>query len=191
MTEQSYQDDENMRSILDVLKAAELFGELISVRNLVNEEEDNWADIQTKYGHDTTDYVFGDRSEMRAGTISTETEPVSGHDWVAPVTLTGRKIYIISSVRALCGLKEADCFDPTCRHVPVLEEQDEERYEFKQDWNSIADRPSENFFMGLPGLRYIEIDQTHFTRINTVCNHCYLYTPTRLETCQNCDRVLV
>jgi hypothetical protein len=191
MTEQAYQDDENIRSILDVLKAAELFGELISVRNLDSEEEDNWADIQTKYGHDTEDYVFGDRSESRAGTISTEVEPVSGHDWISPVTNTGRKIYVVTGVQASCGLKEADCFESSCKHVPILEEEDEIRYEFKQDWNSIADRPSENFFMGLPGLRYIENDQTYFTRINTVCNSCYLYTPTRLETCQNCDRVLV
>lgn len=195
MTDAIYEDDEKMRSILNVLKAAELFGEVIYVRNLIeediNDEENDWADIQTKYGHDTSDYVFGDRSETRAGTISVESEPVSGHDWVSPVQLTGRKIYTIASVRAMCGLKEADCFDVTCRHVPILEEQDEERYEFKQDWNSMADRPTENFFMGLPGLRYIEQDQEYYTRINTVCSNCYLYTPTRLATCQNCDKTLV
>ena len=205
MTDAVYEDDEKLASILNIIKAAELFGEVISVKSLVSEdevdtEEDDWADIQTKYGHDTTDYVYGEvvldgtdgwTVTPIASTISLETESVSGHDWVSPVTLTGRKIYIISSVRALCGLKEADCFDVTCKHVPILEEQDEERYEFKQDWNSMADRPTENFFMGLPGLRYIESDQTYFTRINTVCTHCYLYTPTRLETCQNCDRTLV
>ena len=84
MTDAIYEDDEKMRSIIDVLKAAELFGEVISVKSLVSEEEieteDDWVDVQSKYGHDTEDYVFGDRSEMRAGTISTETEPVSGHD---------------------------------------------------------------------------------------------------------------
>jgi hypothetical protein len=196
MTDSMYEDDEKLRSILDVLKASELFGEVISIKPILTDEEvdtkdEDWVDVQAKYGHDTTDYVFGDRSESRAGTISTEVEPVSGHDWVSPVTSTGKKIYVISGVRALCGLKEADCFDPTCRHVPVLEEQDEERYEFKQDWNSMADRPTENFFMGLPGLRYIESDQQYFTRLNTVCRECNLYTPSRLETCQNCDRVLV
>lgn len=196
MTEKTYEDDEKLRSILDVLKATELFGELISIKTIVSEdevdtEEEDWVDVQAKYGHDTTDYVFGDRSETRAGTISTESEPVSGHDWVSPVQHTGKKIYVISGTKAMCGLKEADCFDPTCRHVPVLEEQDEERYEFKQDWNSMADRPTENFFMGLPGLRYIESDQQYFTRLNTVCSECNLYTPSRLELCQNCDRVLV
>ena len=208
MTEQVYEDDEKMRSILDVLKAAELFGEVISVRNLVSSdeldtedtEEDDWADIQTKYGHDTADYVFGDvviggidgwTVTPIASTISLDIEPVSGHDWISPVTNTGRKIYVVTGVQASCGLKEADCFESSCKHVPVLEEEDEIRYEFKQDWNSMADRPTENFFMGLPGLRYIENDQTYFTRINTVCSSCYLYTPSRLETCQNCDRVLV
>ena len=192
----TYGDDEKLSSILDVMKQAGLFDRVIAVKSLVDDddldtEDEDWVDVQSKYGHDTTDYVFGDRSETRAGTISIESEPVSGHDWVSPVTSTGRKIYTIASVRALCGLKEADCFDPTCRHVPVLEEQDEERYEFKQDWNSMADRPTENFFMGLPGLRYIESDQQYFTRLNTVCSECNLYTPSRLELCQNCDRVLI
>ena len=195
MTDAVYEDDEKLASILNILKAAELFGEIITIKSIMDdndiETDDDWVDVQSKYGHDTTDYVFGDRSETRAGTISTETEPVSGHDWISPVTSTGRKIYTISGVRALCGLKEADCFDLTCRHVPILEEQDEERYEFKQDWNSIADRPTENFFIGLPGLRYIEQDQEYYTRINTVCSNCYLYTPRRMATCQNCDKTLV
>ena len=199
MTEQVYEDDENMRSILDVLKAAELFGEVISVRNLANEEEidteeTDWADIQTKYGHDTEDYVFGDRSEMRAGTISTETEPVSGHDWIAPITLQAHALMVTLDGMSECGKPLNDCSNFECKHTSFIKSAEwlpQERYEFKQDWNSMADRPTENFFMGLPGLRYIEIDQTHFTRINTVCNHCYLYTPTRLTTCQNCDRVLV
>jgi hypothetical protein len=199
MTEQVYEDDEKMRSILDVLKAAELFGEVISVRNLANEEEidteeTDWADIQTKYGHDTEDYVFGDRSEMRAGTISTEVEPVSGHDWIAPVTLQAHSLVVTLDGMSECGKPLTECSNFNCKHdswIKSAEWLPQERYEFKQDWNSIADRPTENFFMGLPGLRYIENDQTYFTRINTVCNSCYLYTPTRLETCQNCDRVLV
>ena len=189
----TYGDDEKLASILDVIKQAGLFDRVVAVKSLVNDddldtEDEDWVDVQAKYGHDTSDYVFGDRSETRAGTISIESEPVSGHDWVSPVTSTGRKIYTIASVRAMCGLKEADCLDPTCRHVPVLEEQDEERYEFKQDWNSLADRPTENFFMGLPGLRYIEQDQEYYTRINSECAHCHIYTPTRIPICQNCDK---
>jgi hypothetical protein len=199
MTEQVYEDDEKLRSILDVLKAVGLFGEIITVRNLVSEdevdtentEEDDWVDIQTKYGHDTSEYAFNDRSETREGTISIDIDPPSGHDWVGSVTKTGRMIYVATGTKATCGRKEADCFDIECKHIPILELEEEIRYEFKQDWNSMADRPTENFFLGLPGLRYIEIDQTHFTRINTVCSNCYLYTPTRLATCQNCDRVLV
>ena len=199
MTEQVYEDDEKLRSILDVLKDVGLFGEIITVRQLVSidevdtedTEEDDWVDIQTKYGHDTSEYAFNDRSEIREGTISIDIEPPSGHDWIGSVIKTGRMIYVVTGTKATCGRKEADCFDTECKHIPILELEEEIRYEFKQDWNSMADRPTENFFLGLPGLRYIENDQTHFTRINSVCNNCYLYTPSRLETCQNCDKVLV
>ena len=199
MTEQVYEDDEKLRSILDVLKDVGLFGEIITVRQLVStdeidtedNEEDNWVDIQTKYGHDTSEYAFNDRSEIREGTISIDIEPPSGHDWVAPVIKTGRMIYVATGTKATCGRREEDCFDTECKHIPILELEEEIRHEFKQDWNSMADRPTENFFLGLPGLRYIENDQTYFTRINSVCSNCYLYTPSRLETCQNCDKVLV
>lgn len=199
MTEQVYEDDEKLRSILDVLKDVGLFGEIITVRQLVStdeidtedNEEDNWVDIQTKYGHDTSEYAFNDRSEIREGTISIDIEPPSGHDWIGSVTKTGRMIYVATGTKATCGRKEEDCFDTECKHIPILELEEEIRYEFKQDWNSMADRPTENFFLGLPGLRYIENDQTYFTRINSVCSNCYLYTPSRLETCQNCDKVLV
>ena len=102
----TYGDDEKLSSILDVLKQAGLFDRIVAVKSLVDDddldtEDEDWVDVQTKYGHDTSDYVFGDRSETRAGTISTESEPVSGHDWVSPVTSTGRKIYVISGVRAV------------------------------------------------------------------------------------------
>lgn len=205
MTDAVYDDDEKLASILDVLKASELFGMVVSIQSRLDQDEveaieDDWVDVQAKYGHDTTDYVFGDvvlngidgwTVTPAASTISLETEPVSGHDWVSSVTNTGRKVYVVSGVKAACGLKEADCMDSKCNHIPLIELEDEIRYEFKQDWNSIADRPSENFFMGLPGLRYIESDQTYYTRLNSVCSNCFIYTPTRLETCQNCDKVLV
>lgn len=199
MTEQVYEDDEKLRSILDVLKAVRLFGEVIAIRNLASEdevdtedtEEDDWVDIQSKYGHDTTEYTFTDRSEIRAGSITLDIDTPSGHDWIASVTKTGRMAYVAVGTKATCGHLEADCFDIDCHHIPIIELQEEIRHEFKEDWNSMADRPTENFFLGLPGLKYVEIDQTFFTRINSICNNCYLYTPTRLETCQNCDRVLV
>lgn len=208
MTDAIYEDDEKMRSIIDVLKAAELFGEVISVKSLVSEdevdsEEDDWVDVQSKYGHDTADYVYGEvvldgtdgwTVTPIASTISLETESVSGHDWVSSVQIRAHALMITLDGKSECGKPLNDCSNFDCKHdtwIKSAEWLPQERYEFKQDWNSIADRPTENFFMGLPGLRYIETDQTHFTRINTVCSSCYLYTPTRLETCQNCDRVLV
>lgn len=195
----TYGDDEKLSSILDVLKQAGLFDRIVAVKSLVNDddldtEDEDWVDVQTKYGHDTTDYVFGDRSESRAGTISTETEPVSGHDWVSPVTVQAHALMVTLDGMSECGKPLTECSNFECKHdtwVKSSEWLPQERYEFKQDWNSMADRPTENFFMGLPGLRYIESDQQHFTRLNTVCSDCNLYTPSRLELCQNCDRVLV
>jgi hypothetical protein len=199
MTDAVYEDDEKLASILDVLKASELFGEIISVRSIVDEDmvdviEDDWVDVQTKYGHDTDEYEFEDGTEIRAASISLETEPVSGHDWVSSVQIHAHALMISLDGMSECGKPLSECSNFECKHTSFVKSAEwlpQERYEFKQDWNSIADRPTENFFMGLPGLRYIETDQTHFTNINTVCNHCYLYTPTRLATCQNCDRLLV
>lgn len=122
MTDAVYDDDEKLASILDVLKASELFGMVVSIQSRLDQDEveaieDDWVDVQTKYGHDTTDYVFGDvvlngidgwTVTPAASTISLETEPVSGHDWVSSVTNTGRKVYVVSGVKAACGLKEAD-----------------------------------------------------------------------------------
>jgi len=202
MTEQHYEDDEKLVSILNVLKQVGLFGELIEVRNLISQdevdteetEEDDWVDIQTKYGHDTTEYAFTDHSEIREGTIQLDIEPPSGHDWALPVQVHAHALVITLDGMSECGKPLTECSNFSCKHdtwIKSAEWLPQERYEFKQDWNSMADRPTENFFLGLPGLKYIENDQTYFTRINTVCKSCYLYTPTRLETCQNCDRVLV
>jgi len=208
MTEQAYEDDEKMISILNVLKEAGLFGEVIHVQSRLesdetDEVEDNWVDAHTKYGHDTEDYIFGEvvvggldgwTVTPIASTISLETEPVSGHDWVSSVQIHAHALMITLDGMSECGKPLSECSNFECKHTSFVKSAEwlpQERYEFKQDWNSIADRPTENFFMGLPGLRYIENDQTHFIRINTVCSHCYLYTPTRLKTCQNCDKVLV
>lgn len=215
MTEQHYEDDEKLVSILNVLKQVGLFGELIEVRNLISEEEidtedteeDDWADIQTKYGHDTTEYVWDkehiiqdiDGYTITAPGMSTisidlDTDVPSGHDWVSSVQLKAHALMISLDGMSECGKPLNDCSNFNCKHdswIKSAEWLPQERYEFKQDWNSMADRPTENFFLGLAGLKYIESDQTHFTRINTVCNSCYLYTPSRLATCQNCDRVLV
>ena len=202
MTEQVYEDDEKLRSILDVLKAVGLFGEIITVRQLVSPdevdtedtEEDDWVDIQSKYGHDTNEYQFNDHSETRAGTITVDIDPPSGHDWIGSVTLQPHALVVTLDGMSECGKPLNDCSNFNCKHKNFIKSAEwlpQERYEFKQDWNSMADRPTENFFLGLPGLRYVESDQTYFTRINSVCSNCYLYTPSRLETCQNCDRVLV
>lgn len=62
------------------------------------------------------------------------------------------------------------------------------RHEFKQDWNSLADRPSEDFMLGLPGLRAIENGtQDRYLKWNKLCSKCGIYTPKAMATCQNCE----
>lgn len=62
------------------------------------------------------------------------------------------------------------------------------RHEFKQDWNSLADRPTEDFMIGLPGLRAIENGiQDRYLKWNRLCSKCGIYTPKAMANCQNCE----
>lgn len=62
------------------------------------------------------------------------------------------------------------------------------RHEFKQDWNSLADRPTEDFFLGLPGIRAIETGiADRYLRFNKLCSKCSIYTPKAMANCQNCE----
>jgi hypothetical protein len=62
------------------------------------------------------------------------------------------------------------------------------REEFRPQTNSLTDRPDENFFLGLAGMRFIEAGlEDRYTRINRVCSNCHIYTPKALVKCQNCE----
>lgn len=63
-----------------------------------------------------------------------------------------------------------------------------QRDEFREQTNDLRDRPDENFFLGLPGLRAIEngIQDLYFKH-NRECNKCHMYTPKGFVSCQNCE----
>jgi len=200
MTNAIYEDDEKLASILEVLKAAELFGEVIQVKMLQSDEElevEEWEDVLAKTGKDEVAYLFENyHHEYSMGTIEIETEPkVSGHDWIESVTLSLQPRSVTTIItKSECGKQLTECYSFDCKHEVVSYQhstEPNERNEYKTDWNSMADRPSPDFMMGMPGLRYIEIDQEFFTRLNIVCSECHLYTPKKDTLCQNCDKVLV
>lgn len=64
----------------------------------------------------------------------------------------------------------------------------QERFEFREQTNDLRDRPDENFFLGLPGLRAIEngIQDLYFKH-NRECKKCHMYTPKGFASCQNCE----
>ncbi len=63
-----------------------------------------------------------------------------------------------------------------------------ERNEFKPQTVDLADRPDENFFLGLPGIRFIDagLEPTYFKH-NKLCKKCFIYTPKAFAVCQNCE----
>lgn len=63
-----------------------------------------------------------------------------------------------------------------------------ERLEFLESSNSLADRPNEDFFLGLAGLRSIENGtQDRYLKGQRLCTKCNIYTPKAMATCQNCE----
>jgi len=61
------------------------------------------------------------------------------------------------------------------------------RQEFKEDWNSMADRPTENFFLGLAGVIFSD----EWIANHTTCPNCFVLTPTQTDECTVCDFNLV
>lgn len=63
-----------------------------------------------------------------------------------------------------------------------------QRDEFREQTNDLRDRPDENFFLGLPGLRAIETGiQDLYFKHNRECKKCHIYTPKGFVSCQNCE----
>ena len=62
------------------------------------------------------------------------------------------------------------------------------RDEFREQTNDLRDRPDENFFLGLPGIRFLEAGlEPNYLKYNKVCQKCHILTPKSLAKCQNCE----
>lgn len=62
------------------------------------------------------------------------------------------------------------------------------RFEFKPQTVDLADRPDESFFLGLPGLRFIDAGLLDtYLKHNRLCDKCRILTPKSFAKCQNCE----
>lgn len=65
---------------------------------------------------------------------------------------------------------------------------DQTRLEFKPQTVDLADRPDETFFLGLPGLRFIDAGLLdNYLKYNRLCDKCRILTPKSFAKCQNCE----
>lgn len=217
-----YDDDHRQVHLLDVIKDIGVFGDKVIQFTFDPElDTDDDVEYQDKVAgqKDFTAFSFydGDYHENRQGIIesSPESQP-SGHEWVSSHIYLGEKgiiTWLPQKSKTNCGKIESECTgtyldkelkallgrnytDPRCKghgsKVQYVEYVADERAEFKEDWNSPADRPSENFFLGLAGLReYNELIDRKWEMTNSVCTTCNIMTPRVFDVCQNCESVLV
>jgi len=159
------------------------------------QEQESWDNTVGKYAIDEA-FVPTDTDALLSVDIRSSDQP-SGHDWVSPQTKHGMKEQIVlGGLPTLCGKKESECdkIKEGCTHGYYLQSYeivDNIRDEYIPMWTSLTDRPTENEWFGLPGLRYVEHGDNLFYALNVVCKECFIYTPTAFDTCQNCDKVLV
>lgn len=131
------------------------------------------------------------------GFRSVDAEPdaeVSQHDWVSSQTKVGHSLQVALDGMSDCGKPLTECGDFSCKHetwVKSAEWLPQIRDEFKTEWTSLSDRPTENDKFGLPGLRYIEKPDRIYFSLNAECPSCHIYTPRKDSECQNCESNLV
>jgi hypothetical protein len=185
MSDVVYDDESKYFDLLSVLREVGLFGGVIVERKfsfdsdeLLDDDESELAELLAE--SDRQDTIIGKYAPLEAGIefynhygltrsvidITPSPEP-SQHDWVSPVTLVEPTYYNLTGIR----------------------------HEFLPDdfGANPADRPSENFWL-LPGIRTTEdVDVTfaRWTKHNVTCKSCFILTPKRESSCQNCDAVLV
>ena len=213
MSEPIYDDDERLVSILTVMRDAGLFMEVIQPKitfdpeSLDEQDPDEFLDkLASNADLDPEQFLFtesfrddeGEYSVVRAGVINAkpEKEP-SGHDWTEATTTRGYRLHTNMTGYSMCGKPLTECYDFNCIHKTIAFEHIwiiDERNEFRESATSLADRPTESFWFGLPGLRLTEAQDvtiTRWLRWNKVCQNCRILTPSNMQLCQNCDRELV
>lgn len=194
-----YQEDSRLLSWLMVRQCAELLGENAEENlDLMTDEEEQWVRTVAKYGKDEQAFNFINLYGERATSVydSTPNDEPKGSDWVASDTIRPEpKFTIVQKWSGMCNkpltectgmLRNGDLCIHTARTVSS-ELTDDIRQEFKEDWNSMADRPTENFFLGLAGV--IFSDDWQYGHIT--CPNCFVLTPTQTDECTVCDFQLV
>ena len=210
---QVWQDEDNLVMLSDVLRTMELFGgvllrptQFLGADELDDSDEDaEVAERQdmtvARFGLDEEAFDFFDAeySVVRKSTVDArpEKEP-SGHEWTSSqVVKTVPKMVRHAVSHSDCGKPLSECYKFDCKHWQTdvwYEFESDIRNEFHDSGFSPSDRPSENFWLGLPGLRATEdVDVTvaRWYYRNTVCSECHILTPKCENVCQNCDSVLV
>ena len=158
----------------------------------VDEESELWAKAVGKYAVDEA-FVPDSGKGMLSVDVRSE-EKVSGHDWISSKTRQPHALQITLDGSSDCGKDLKDCYDFNCKHkswvksaewLPVI------RDEYKEEWTSLSDRPTENDNFGLPGLRMVEFGDVKFFRNNVLCEVCRIYTSKHDDVCQMCESSLV
>jgi hypothetical protein len=195
-----YEEDSRLLSWLVVRQCTELLGDDAEQNlDLMTDEEKQWVRVIAKYGKDEQPFNFVNVYGEVATSVydnTPEDEP-KGSDWVTSETVRPKpKITIVQDWSSDCGkpltkctgvLRNGDLCIHTARTVSAELEPDI-RQEFKEDWNSMADRPTENFFLGLAGVIFTDDD---WLTNHTTCPNCFVLTPTQTDECTVCDFNLV
>jgi len=157
------------------------------------QEQESWDNTVGKYAIDEA-FVPTDTDALLSVDIRSSDTP-SGHEWISSQTVKKNLKFAVKLKHISdCGNGEDKCYDFSCSHkteIDYAELERDIRDEYIEMWTSLADRPTENLWFGLPGLRYVEHSDNLFYRLNKVCGECNIYTPKDSDTCANCDKVLI
>jgi hypothetical protein len=187
-----YESETNYIDWLTVMQLASFMQVLDPELESVNQEQESWDNSVSKYAVDEA-FVLSDNFVTQSVDIRAD-EQVSQHDWVSSRTKGPHSLQITLDGKSECGKPLAQCNTFNCKHeswVKSAEWLPQVRDEYLEMWSSLSDRPTENNFIGLPGLRYVEHTDNLFYVLNKVCGNCFIYTPKADDTCQNCDKVLI
>jgi hypothetical protein len=195
-----YNDESDYISWLAVERLANFMVVLDpELSELQQQEQESWDNTVGKYSVDEA-FVPTDTDALLSVDIRSSDQP-SGHEWISSQTVKKEPKFTVKLKHmSTCGKAEKDCYncgiasEPRCRHWDVIDYAQLERDirdEYIEMWTSLSDRPTENNWFGLPGLRYVEHSDNLFYRLNQVCGECFIYTPKDSDTCQNCDKVLI
>ena len=158
-----YEEDSRLLSWLMFRTSAELFGEDEKENlDLMTDEEESWARTVAKYGKDEQTFVFI-KPHIEAPHIETG---IGTYDDTPTEEPSGHD-WVSSETRKPDG---------TIRN------------EFREDMNSMADRPTENFFLGLAGVVF---DSGYTSATHIKCSKCFILSPKSLDECQNCGNTKV